>query len=295
MNKTSIQLVKVSQQTTKREHNTDWFDLPWLHREETLDWLECRLVPLEVVPLTTPTTSTYTTSQTASKLLSSLHPRATSSTTCPSSQFWTRRSTPGSAADGRSTVMMSLITQNTTSTPCTTGLALTPCKCYIPFTIWYQRHKKHGIKLIILVLCRLQNGLIWNTLRRAFETSYQGDNHAGFQGVKTHENGVFLYKSHQAEYALKSRFEDYFFLGALTGFVTGQSSFLFLPVAVMAMKMPRKLATMKFFTFHAELLPHTEQVVFHKTNLFGDVRRHYVDIANLEKIDASEVPSSLLF
>ena len=45
------------------------------------------------------------------------------------------------------------------------------------------------------------------------------------------------------------------------------------------------------FTFHAELLPHSEQVVFHKSNLFGSVRRVYVDIKNLEKVEAETVPS----
>ena len=59
--------------------------------------------------------------------------------------------------------------------------------------------------------------------------------------------------------------------------------------------MPRKLAGVAFFTFHAELLPHTEQVVFHKVALNGDIRRIFVNIKNLEKIDASQVPSPLMW
>lgn len=35
--------------------------------------------------------------------------------------------------------------------------------------------------------------------------------------------------------------------------------------------------------------------MFHKAGLFGDVVRHYVDIRNLEKIDASRVPSALMW
>jgi hypothetical protein len=57
---------------------------------------------------------------------------------------------------------------------------------------------------------------------------------------------------------------------------------------------PRKVAVMTYFTFYAELLPHTEQVVFHKVDFFGSVRRIYVDIKNLEKIDASLVHSKYL-
>ena len=47
---------------------------------------------------------------------------------------------------------------------------------------------------------------------------------------------------------------------------------------------------MTYFTFHAELLPHTEQVVFHKAGFFGNVKRIYVDIKNLEKIEADVIP-----
>lgn len=43
------------------------------------------------------------------------------------------------------------------------------------------------------------------------------------------------------------------------------------------------------------MLPHTEQVVFHKTKLFGSVERYYVDIRNLEKIDVSEVDAPLMW
>ena len=55
--------------------------------------------------------------------------------------------------------------------------------------------------------------------------------------------------------------------------------------------MPRKLAVVHYFTFHAELLPHTEQVVFHKVSFWGNVKRTFVDIKNLEKIEADIVPS----
>jgi hypothetical protein len=55
------------------------------------------------------------------------------------------------------------------------------------------------------------------------------------------------------------------------------------------------LAVLNYFTFHAELLPHTEQIAFHKGDNFGNVRRIIVDIKNLEKIEADIVPSKLLW
>lgn len=54
------------------------------------------------------------------------------------------------------------------------------------------------------------------------------------------------------------------------------------------------MTIVKNFAFHAELLPHTEQIVFHKASLFGNVRRIYVDIKNLEKIDADIIPGMII-
>ena len=68
-----------------------------------------------------------------------------------------------------------------------------------------------------------------------------------------------------------------------------------MPMFIVVVKMPRKLATMKYFCFHAELLPHTEQVVFHKATFFGQIERHYVDIRNLEKIDVEQVEANLMW
>jgi len=68
-----------------------------------------------------------------------------------------------------------------------------------------------------------------------------------------------------------------------------------MPAFLVTIQAPRKLSTMKFFCWHAELLPHTEQVVFSKTTLFGQIERHYVDIRNLEKIESSEVNVPLMW
>lgn len=88
---------------------------------------------------------------------------------------------------------------------------------------------------------------------------------------------------------------DYFLLFSLGGWLGGVSNFLLVPFLVASLSLPRKLAIINYFTFHAELLPHTEQVVFHKGDIFGNVRRIIVDIKNLEKIEADTVPSKMLW
>ena len=80
---------------------------------------------------------------------------------------------------------------------------------------------------------------------------------------------------------------DYAALGFTLGFLSGWNPFMIMPMILFGIQMPRKISVMRFFTWHAELLPHTEQVVFHKATLFGAIQRHYVDIRNLEKIDSS--------
>ena len=88
---------------------------------------------------------------------------------------------------------------------------------------------------------------------------------------------------------------DYAFLGFFGGWMVGLNPFLVMPSFLLAIQMPRKISAMKYFTWHAELLPHSEQVVFHKTTLFGAVDRHFVDIRNLEKIDSSQVNAPLMW
>ena len=74
----------------------------------------------------------------------------------------------------------------------------------------------------------------------------------------------------------------------------GMHTFAYIPFIYILLSSPRTVAILTNFTFHAELLPHTEQIVFHKASYFGKVKRIYVDIKNLEKIDAATVPSKLL-
>ena len=67
-----------------------------------------------------------------------------------------------------------------------------------------------------------------------------------------------MYKSHQAEYLRKSRFGDVIVAGSFLGFLGGFSNFLFLPLMWVALSAPRKQAALHYFTFYAELIPHTE-------------------------------------
>jgi hypothetical protein len=144
----------------------------------------------------------------------------------------------------------------------------------------------------------LQNKLLLKLFQGLFDNhrSHQRSHHDGFAGgVKTSENGIFLYKSNQADAILRSRFTDYFILFGSAAWLSGMSSLILMPVIVASLSLPRKLAIMSYFTYHAELLPHTEQVVFHKGDMFGNVRRVIVDIKNLEKIEADIVPSKMLW
>lgn len=143
----------------------------------------------------------------------------------------------------------------------------------------------------------LQNKTLLRVVRALFDQPRGLDKASSdsFYGVKTSENGLFLYKSDQAEFFVKGRFVDYFLLFTFTGFITGHNYFLIMPFLYGCVSLPRKYAMMHFATYHAELLPHTEQVVFHKAHFFGKQRRIFVDIANLEKIQPEVVPSPLLW
>ena len=141
---------------------------------------------------------------------------------------------------------------------------------------------------------RLQNPLVWKAAALVGTRNRDADNHAGFHGVLTHENGIHLYKSPDAKYVVMRQMTDYFAAAFLLNLVGG-SWISALPLTLAAVQMPRKISVVRYFCWHAELLPHTEQVVFHKATMFGAVERFYVDIQNLEKVDAAEVNAPLMW
>jgi len=141
----------------------------------------------------------------------------------------------------------------------------------------------------------LRSGLIWNFAAMLGRKNRDGDNHAGLANIQTHENGIHLYKSNEARSVVVRQLPDYLMIAFFTAWMGGGGTFFSLPVVVFGMFYPRKLSVMRHFCWHAELLPHTEQVVFHKTNWFGAVDRHIVNIRNLEKIGSEECNTPLMW
>ena len=92
----------------------------------------------------------------------------------------------------------------------------------------------------------LQNGLVLKAIRMLFGDSSSpnlvNDQHASFNGVQTHENGVFLYQSKQANWALRYGYGDIVSAGLIAGylFVPALNHFL-LPALVSTMFIPRRI------------------------------------------------------
>ena len=146
----------------------------------------------------------------------------------------------------------------------------------------------------------LQNALVLKAVRMLFGGNQTPNNvidhHSGFNGVKTHENGIFLYKSHQSDYVLKWGYQDFMPVGLFSLWLVFPKYYMFLlPSLVHCLFVPRRWAVQKHFCWHAELLPHNEQVVFHKTQAFGQPRRFIVDIKNLQKVSSDTVTNKLIF
>ena len=141
----------------------------------------------------------------------------------------------------------------------------------------------------------LQNRLVWAAAAHLFGTRSSECNHSGFEGLQTHENGIHLYKSNDAYSVAMRQFTDYAALGFTLLFVTGVHYSYLVPAGFYLVQMPRKMNVVQHFCWHAELLPHTEQVVFHKTQMFGETKRHIVDIRCLEKVDSTEVEAPLMW
>ena len=131
-------------------------------------------------------------------------------------------------------------------------------------------------------------------MRGVFGTKVRGDP-SQIYSIVGHENGIPLYSSKQAGYVIKSRRYDYYTFAVFAAWISGLNQLMVLPFAIMMCSMPRRISYVKHFTYHAELLPHTEQVVFHKVTMFGEMVRIYVDIKNLEKIVAEECGTPLLW
>lgn len=145
-----------------------------------------------------------------------------------------------------------------------------------------------------------QSTLILKAIRLLFGDSKApktvSDQHGEFNGVTTHENAQFLYQSNQANWVLKWGYSDFTSVGLFgCWLLIPHASYTILPALISLLFIPRRWTQQRYFTWHAELLPHTEQVVLHKTFLFGQVDKHIVDIKNLEKVPAEAIPNALMW
>jgi len=112
---------------------------------------------------------------------------------------------------------------------------------------------------------------------------------------KLHENSVFLYKSPQAESVLRQRGVDYFLLFFFSISFIGPHTLAMLPLAILTFQSMRRLQLDLYYTLRADLLPHTEEIMFLKAGLFGVVKHETVKIKDLEKINADVVPGVLIW
>ena len=120
------------------------------------------------------------------------------------------------------------------------------------------------------------------------------DDHAAFSGVALHENAKFLYQSRQAKWAVRWSYADWSIVFTFAAWASGHHLAL-LPMLMFAGMGPRRWVQQQHFTWHAEMLPHTEQVVFQKTRHFGGTAKFVVDIKDLEKVDADAIGNNLMW
>jgi hypothetical protein len=139
------------------------------------------------------------------------------------------------------------------------------------------------------------NAAFLSIMRKLFDSSksLQGNHRA--PSVLLHENNKVLYSSpHTANYALQWHKFDYLYVLLFGGWITGIAPHFILPGVFLLVMLPHRMTVANYYTFHAELMPHTEQVVFLKGKHFGALKQVVVDIRNLEKIEMDAFPSAYL-
>jgi hypothetical protein len=135
-----------------------------------------------------------------------------------------------------------------------------------------------------------RNSMFLKTMSNIFETNRNRNSSVYDEPVQIHENSVFLYKAMQGSFFLSTRLQDYAALSLLIyGTFISNFPLMWLPCVVYAMDVPRFLNQTSMFVIRADLIPHTEQVVFTKATMFGNIARSIVDIKNLNKISHEDV------
>lgn len=107
--------------------------------------------------------------------------------------------------------------------------------------------------------------------------------------VKIHENSVFLYKAPSTGNFLRLKLYDYSTLGFIIYGALSAYPLMWFPAIAYFAELPKFIIHNKYYTLRADLLPHSEQVVFTKTGFFFKIKQVVVDIKDLEKISADSV------
>ena len=92
-----------------------------------------------------------------------------------------------------------------------------------------------------------------------------------------------MYQSPQAKWASIRGLADFSLFVFWPGWLLGNHLFL-VPAVMQSYHFLRKIHEVNDFCFLAALLPHTQEMVFYKSGLFGEIREIKVFISDLERI-----------
>ena len=134
----------------------------------------------------------------------------------------------------------------------------------------------------------LRNPALLRLMGYVFDSEHVKSSNAHDEPVKIHESSIFLYKSPRASTYMKVRAYDYYFVGVLGLSFVHPNPLVWLLAMPYLVDARRFAATLNLHTIRADLIPHTEQVVFTKVSFFGYTYQHVTNISDLQKIDASE-------
>ena len=110
--------------------------------------------------------------------------------------------------------------------------------------------------------------------------------------AKVHENSVFLYKAPNVNSFLGMKLYDYIALSFIIYGTLSAYPLMWFPAVAYFAELPKFIVHNKYYTIRADLLPHTEQVVFTKAGFFFKINQTVVDVKNLDKITPDSVDGS---
>jgi hypothetical protein len=111
--------------------------------------------------------------------------------------------------------------------------------------------------------------------------------------TRVHENSIFVYKSPQANMSMMSRYPMIMSFCVVPVIAYFSNPAILCYYIFEAIYNPPVVALLRYYTTRIDLLPHSEQMVFHKTSYFGRAKRSIVDIKDLKHVENwKEVPYS---